>query len=255
VKLSIIIVHYNTTDLLRNCLKSIYRQDYNFEYEVVVVDNASESLCGIEENFSQAQIIRNNINLGFARANNQGLKNARGKYILFLNPDTEVNKDSLEEMLKFMENNPDVGLVGPKLLYPDGLLQLSCRKFHSVRSILLRRIPLIRPLFSPKILDEHLMSDWGHDSVRQVDWLLAACMMVPRKIIEEINGFDECYRLYFEDVDLCYRIKQHGLKIIYYPRAVVIHHHRRESAEKFSKKTIWHIQSAIRFFNKFGWKI
>jgi len=255
VELSIIIVYHNAIDLLRNCLTSIYMQNYGFAYEVIVVDNASESLCGIEENFPQTHIIRNNINLGFAKANNQGLKYARGKFILFLNPDTEVNKDSIEKMLAFMGNNPDVGVLGAKLLYPDGSLQLSCRRFYSVRSILLRRIALIRSLFGRKLLDEHLMADWNHDSVRQVDWLFAACMMASRKILQEINGFDECYRLYFEDVDLCYRIKQYGLKAIYYPEAVIIHHHQRESAGKFSKKTIWHIQSAIRFFNKFGWKI
>jgi hypothetical protein len=255
MKLSIIIVHYNTPDLLNNCLKSIYAQDYRFNYEVIVIDNASKLFTGIEKKFPQAKIIRNYSNSGFAKANNQGLKLSRGEYILFLNPDTEVLKDSLEKMIEFLELHPDTGALGPKLIYPDGALQFSCRKFYSVRTILMSRLSIARCIFNRKILNDHLMLDNLKDSATQADWLMAACIMLPKRMLEKIGGFDEGYRLYFEDVDLCYRIKQTGAKIIYYPIPTVMHHHRRDSAKGLSVKTIWHIASAVRFFNKFGWKL
>lgn len=253
MEVSIIIVHYNTPDLLKKCLESIYTQNYNFTYEVIVLDNASKSLCGITEDFPQVRIIRNNTNRGFAKANNQGLKSATGSYILFLNPDTEIRKGSLENMLKFIRQNVDIGVVGPKLIYPDGTLQLSCRRFYSLRAILMKRIPLARRLFNRRILDGHLMLEDGYDSIKEVDWLIGACLMIPRDLLNKIRGFDEGYRLYFEDVDLCYRIKKQGLRIVYYPDSTVIHHHRRDSAKGLSLKTVCHIFSSVRFFIKFGW--
>jgi len=253
MKLSIVIVHYNTPDLLKICLKSIYAQAYNFQYEVFVVDNASERFDGIELGFPLVKIIRNKSNLGFSKANNQGLKSAVGEYILFLNPDTEVLKGSIENMLGFLESNPDVGVLGPKLVYPDGSLQLSCRRFYTLRAILMRRVSFARRLFNHKILLDHLMLDDESESMKDADWLIAACIMLPKRVLDKIGGFDEGYRLYFEDVDLCYRIKKEGLRVVYYPDSTVIHHHRRESAKGFSKKTIWHALSAARFFRKYGW--
>ncbi len=252
MKLSIIIVHYNTLDLLKKCLSSIYGQAFSFQYEVFVIDNASENFEGIEFNFPLAKIIRNKSNLGFARANNLGLKSAVGEYILFLNPDTEILKGSLEKMLEFLAINPDVGVLGPKLVYPDGSLQLSCRRFYTLRAILMRRVIFLSRLFNRKILVEHLMLD-SSESIKDADWLIAACIMFPKRVLEKLGGFDEKYRLYFEDVDLCYRIKKEGLRVVYYPESKIIHHHRRDSAKGLSRKTIWHILSAVRFFRKYGW--
>jgi len=253
MKLSIVIVHYNTLDLLKRCLRSIYAQEYNFQFEVFVVDNASKCFEGIESSFPLARVIRNKSNLGFSKANNQGLKSAAGEYILFLNPDTEVLKGSIEKMIGFLESNPDVGVVGPKLVYPDGSLQLSCRKFYTLRAILMRRLPFTSRLFNRKILLDHLMLDDKSESMKDPDWLIAACVMLPKRVLDKIGGFDEGYKLYFEDVDLCYRIKKEGLRVAYYSESTVIHHHRRDSAKGFSKKTIWHLLSAARFFRKYGW--
>lgn len=253
MKLSIVIVHYNTLDLLKRCLKSIYAQVYNFQYEVFVIDNASEGFENIELGFPLVKIIRNKSNLGFSRANNQGLKSAVGEYILFINPDTEVLKGSLDKMLEFLESNLNVGVVGPKLVYPDGSLQLSCRRFYTLRAILMRRVLFSDWLFNRKILINHLMLDDKCEFAKDADWLIAACIMLPKRVLDSIGGFDEGYRLYFEDVDLCYRIKKEGLRVVYYPGSIVIHHHRRDSAKGFSRKTIWHILSAIRFFHKYGW--
>jgi len=118
----------------------------------------------------------------------------------------------------------------------------------------LRRTFLGKLLSNSEVLKEHLMIEYSHNEIREVDWVLAACLMISRSVLEKIGYIDDKYRMYFEDVDLCYMTNKAGYKVYYFPESVIIHHHQRESAQGFSIKTIWHIQSAIRFFNKFGWK-
>jgi len=252
IDLSIIIVNYNTKRLLRQCLKSINIFESNINFEVLVVDNASyDGSCQMVKNeFSQVKLIENKKNLGFSRANNEAVKSSRGEYILFLNTDTVILENAIEEMLKFMKTYSEAGALGPKLLNPDGTLQFSCRKFYTLRAILARRTFLGKIFPSSKSLREHLMSDWDHNDVREVDWVMGACLLVRRNVLDIIGLLDEKYIMYFEDVDLCYRIKQSGFKVYYVPRARVIHYYRRESAQKFSIKTIWHIQSMLRFYKK-----
>jgi len=254
---SIIIVSYNSASFLEKCIESIINSQNYLDIEVIVVDNASTdgSVELIKSNFTIVKLIRNDLNFGFAKGNNIGISAAKGEYVLFLNPDTILCQDTLSKMVNFMKNTPDAGALGPKLIYPNSSLQLSCRHFYNLRTIFLRRTILGKIFPNSRLLRYHLMSDWDHNTTQEVDWVLGACLMVPRKVLEKVGYFDEKYKMYFEDVDLCYRIKKAGYKVYYYPGATVIHHHQRESAKKFSMKTIWHIQSAIRFFNKFGWKI
>ncbi len=251
-ELSVVIVHHNTPDLLKRCLASIYSGAKDLLFEVIVVDNASESLGSINEDFPLAKVILNKKNLGFAKANNQGIAASEGEYVLFLNPDTEVGIDSLKKMLNFMKLNRDIGILGPKLVFPDGSLQLSCRKFYTVRSILTRRIPFLKAVLGLKAEEDHLMVHNNHKVIMNVDWLLGACMMTKRDILIKLGGFDESYPLYFEDVDLCYRVKKTGLRVVYNPDFTIVHHHRRESAKSFTSKTIRHILSAVRFSIKYG---
>ena len=251
--LSIVIVNFNTEKLLAQCLDSIYASAPDLKLEIIVVDNASSGFQAFPKVYPGIKVIRNRANLGFARANNQGLNEACGDFVLFLNPDTEVTKGSLEKMIGYIRNNPGIGILGPKLVYPDGSLQLSCRRFYTLRAIILSRIPVFKLVFGSKARDEHLMADWGHDRVKDVDWVLGACILASRSELLELGGFDQAYRLYFEDVDLCYRMKNKGLRIIYYPDSVIIHHHRRESAKLFSRKAFPHIAGALRFFRKYGW--
>ncbi len=257
MNLSIIIVSYNTKDLLLQCLKSIYKENIiKSIFEVIVVDNnSSDATCGmIKQEFPRVRLVENADNKGFTKANNQGIRISRGNYILFLNPDTVVKNNVFDKMVEFMGLHPEAGIVGPKLLYPNGSLQLSCRRFYTLRAILMRRTFLGKIFPYSKSLKNHLMTDWDHNEIHEVDWLLGACLMIRRELINQIGLLDEKYKMYFEDVDLCYRVKKAGYKIYYYSDADVIHYHRRESAQRFSKKTIWHIQSAIRFFDKHGWK-
>lgn len=224
--------------------------------EIIVIDNASSdnSVEVIKINFPQVRLIQNSANVGLARANNQGVRLTRGEYILFLNPDTVVQRHSMEKMVDFLKNNDNVAIVAPKLINPDGSIQLSCRQFYNLRTIILRRTFLGKVFINSKLVKEHLLLNRNHSEILEVDWILGACFLTKRDIFENIGCFDENYPLYFEDVDLCYRAKNASYKVIYFPKATVIHHHQRESAKKFSKKTLWHIKSSIKFFNKHGWK-
>ncbi len=253
MKISIIIVHYNTPDLLERCLNSIYVKSQSFPFEVFVVDNSLSSLAWKGSyKFPSVRVIRNGLNLGFAKANNQALKLSGGEYVLFLNPDTEVRPGSLEGMYAFMKQNDNVGILGPKLVFPDGSLQLSCRRFYTIRSILTRRIAFLKVVFGFKPEEEHLMISNDHKAETDVDWVLGACMMARKDVLTMLGGFDDSYHLYFEDVDLCYRVKKMGLRVVYNPDFTIVHHHRRESAKSFTSKTIRHILSAVRFSIKYG---
>ncbi len=255
--LSIVIVSYNSSSFLRSCIKSVSNTEDSLNKEIIVVDNTSrdDSVRLVKLNFPSVRLIENNKNVGFAKANNIGIKLARGRCTLFLNPDIVVRQNALDKMINFLKANKNIGIIGPKLLYPNGNLQLSCRSFYNIRTIILRRTFLAKLFPNSKLLKHHLMLEYSHDKIQEVDWVFAACLMVRREVLNEVGYFDEGYRMYFEDVDLCYRMKKAGYKVCYYPEAVVTHHHRRDSAQRFSKKTIWHIQSAIRFFNKYGWKL
>ncbi|MFH1239224.1 MAG: glycosyltransferase family 2 protein [bacterium] len=255
--ISIIIVSYNSKVFLQNCLESLYKTTDGLQKEIILVDNASkdDSMSFVRAGFPQVKIIENTANYGFATANNVGAKVATGKYLLFLNPDTTVRETAIKEMIELMRQEPDAGAIGAKLLNSDGSLQLSCREFYSLRTILLSRTPLKRIARLGRFLRQNLMADWDHNKPRKVDWVLGACLLTTRQIMEKVGYFDDQYRLYFEDMDLCYRLNKAGYSTYYCPISVVFHHYQRSSAGKFSRQTIWHIKSAIRFFNKFGWKL
>jgi len=231
-EISIIVVNYNTRDLLEECLRALLSNPPACGFEVFVVDNSSRdgSRTLLARRFPQCTVIGNRRNLGFARAANQAYRMSRGEYCLVMNPDLRVLPGSVQTLWEFMESHPDVGIVFPKLYNPDGSLQYSCRTFHTIGTILLRRTPLGRLLPNSRILKDHLMTDWDHNTVREVDWALGGCMMVRREAVPDSQLFDERFFLYFEEVDLCYRMKKTPWKVIYNPEAAVIHHHLRESA-------------------------
>ncbi len=254
--LSIIIVNYNSKVFLQNCLESLYKTTDGLQQEIILVDNCSKdgSVSFVRAGFPQVKVIENAVNYGFARANNIGAQVATGEYLLFLNPDTIIRETTIKEMIKLLRQEPDAGAVGAKLLNSDGSLQLSCREFYTLRTILLSRTPLKRIAWLGRFLRQNLMADWDHNEPRKVDWVLGACLLTTRQIMEKVGYFDDQYRLYFEDMDLCYRIRKAGYGVYYCPTSVVQHLYQRSSAGKFTRKTIWHIKSAIRFFNKVGWK-
>ena len=252
--ISIVLVNYNTIGFLLSCLRSI-QECLRVPYEVIVVDNHSQdnSWPLLRKEFPGLILIGNPSNVGFGRAVNQGFRMARGEYFVILNPDVTVLPGSVEKAIHFLEEHPEVALLLPKLLNPDGTLQFSCRTFPNFPAFFYRRTPLGKLFPNHKVIRDHLMLDWEHDEVREVDWGMGACMFLRREDLKDNDIFDERFFLYFEDIDLCFRLKNEGRKVIYYPEAVMVHCHARESVRRFITLNWakWELyKSVFKFFVK-----
>lgn len=262
MELSIIILNYKTKGLLKQCLKGIQLQNLKIDHEIIVVDNASKdsSVEMVRESFPEVNLIAASSNRGYAAGMNLGMKEAQGKYYLLMNPDIAVMSQAIESMYHFMTTHPEVALVGPKLINPDGTVQTSCRQFPSIKAILARRTPLGKLPWFRKVLKDFLMLDWDHESSRAVDWMIGACLMARRQAVDQAGLMDERFFLYMEDVDWSKRFWQAGFKVYYLAEAEMVHYHQRLSAAVpglagiFSYATRIHISSAIKYFLKYRGK-
>jgi GT2 family glycosyltransferase len=224
--LTICIVNWNTSDLLRDCLNSIFNNTWNASLEVIVVDNdsADSSVEMLKREFPQVNLIANHENVGFARANNQAIKQSHGKYILLLNSDTVVLPDSLDSMVSFMKSHPETGMVGCKLVNTDGSTQRSSwQGFPSLQSAVVNAFYLWRLLPNHSWVHSSEVSISEHQSELEVDHLLGACMLVRREVIDSVGGMDDQYFLFLEETEWCYRIKKKGWSIYYLPFTQIIH--------------------------------
>jgi len=201
-------------------------------------------------------------NGGFAVGNNLGIRQSNGKYVLILNPDVAIVAGGLEKMVDFMNQHEKIGMVGPKLINPDGSIQESCRRFPSWPVPFFRRTILGRLPQGRRMLDYYLMEDWDHGSNRPVDWLFGACLLVRRVALEKVGLFDERFFMYFEDLDLCRRFWEDNFQVYYFSDVEMVHYHQKLSAEKsgvlgvFSKAGRIHIFSGLKYFAKyFGAKL
>ena len=249
--LSVIIVSYNVVNFLRGCLTSIHHAAPQISFEVLVVDNASGdgSAQMVRAEFPQVTLLANESNYGFARANNQALRISKSGYHLLLNPDTLVSQGSLDKMVEFMDHHPDAGASGCQLVWPDGAVQPSCRTFPSLLAVFLRGTRLHKLYNKP--VARYLMADWNHSSVREVDWVFGACLLLRRKALEDVGLLDEGFFLYYEDIDLCYRLKARGWKVYYNPQIQVVHYYQRASARGIlNRATLEHVKSVFRLFKK-----
>lgn len=227
VNLSHIIVNYHNSDVLRKCIESIYGTVKNLEYEIIVVDNScgDNGIPGLKKSFPDVRFIENAENVGFAQANNQAARLARGEILLFLNPDIELTEGAVNNMAAGLGLDPSIAILGPKVLNADGSLQYSCRSFPTIWTGLFNRYSLMTRFFPEnRHSARYLMTDFDHNSAKEVDWLSGCCMMTPRSMFFKIGLFDENYFLFNEDVDLCKSAKTNGCKVVYYPSAVVYHH-------------------------------
>ncbi|MDD5567241.1 MAG: glycosyltransferase family 2 protein [Patescibacteria group bacterium] len=258
--ISIIILNYKSKGLTKQCLRGIELIKPKREYEIIVVDNASNDGTAemVRNEFPGVKLIVSPRNCGFAAGNNLGIRQATGKYIMILNPDVALLSDSIEVLYRFMEDHPEVGLAGPKLINPDGTVQASCRTFPTPKIIFYRRSPLGKFTGPKKVLREHLMLEWDHRENRAVDWMIGACFIVRAETVEKIGLLDERFFLYLEDVDWCRRFWQAGYKVYYVADAEMVHYHQRLSAESpglggiLSYATRIHIISAIKYFAKWN---
>lgn len=247
--LSVIIVNWNTGALLRVCVESVYRETTKHSLEVIVVDNSSSdgSSEEVEREFKDTVVIKNNINLGFAKGNNIGVEAACGKYIILLNPDTKVLDGALDKICSFMESTGgDLGAAGPVLLNKDGSFQTQQgNRFPGLRTAFAQYFFLSRIPGVPGIFMSRMPAAKGP---RQVDWLCGACLASPRKVYKEMGGLDEKYFLYAEDMDYCYRLKEKGYRAVFIPDAKITHISKQSTSKQGEEVSKYQIESLKEFF-------
>jgi N-acetylglucosaminyl-diphospho-decaprenol L-rhamnosyltransferase len=289
--LSVVIVNWNVGDLLRNCLSSLLRspgigwgdRSANlkgdprsiaplseprpspslmlsplFSGEVIVVDNASSdgSVAMVSGEFPWVRLIASPENLGFTGGNNRAIPLSQGRYVLFLNPDTEVIGSALVAMVAFMDEHPEIGVLGPELRYGDGSPQSSRRRFPSFMMALFESTPLAwhwpgNPWARRYRMDDVPLPAAGEAKAQPVDWVVGAALLVRREVIEQVGSFDEGYFMYSEELDFCRRaVVDAGWRAAYYPGAQVLHHEGKSSEQMVAARHIRFQTSKVRYFRK-----
>lgn len=233
---SIIIVNFNTRDLLTDCLHSVYSQK-GTDFEVWVVDNASsDGSCDmVKKNFPQVHLLENQENFGFAKANNLALRHAQGKFLFLLNSDTMLKGQPLAKISRFLKDHPQAGVVGVRVLNPDGTPQRSVGKFYNLINAFLMLVGGERMGFLRRSPSE----------IKEADWVSGAAFVVRKEILEKVGLFDENVFMYMEEVEWCYRIKKAGFKILFYPEAEIVHYVRGSSSKS---EAIWGIYRGLIYF-------
>jgi hypothetical protein len=215
--LSIITVPWNVKDLVRKNLKNIFKNTSNLKFEVIAVDNDSRDGTTemIKTEFPEVKSIFNDYNAGFAKANNQGIKIAQGRYVLLLNPDMRVKPGTLETMVKWMDEHPEAGVAGCKLIKEDGEVVPHVRRYPSIfdQAMIILKVPHI----CSKVLDHYLWRDFDYDKEQEVDSIRGSFFMIRREVLDKLGGLDERYFLWFEEVDFCKQVREAGYKVMYTP--------------------------------------
>ena len=245
--LSIIIVNWNTKKYLLDGTGLIFQKGPFDRWEVIIVDNGSQDGSGVEvkRTFPDVHLIQNDRNLGFAKAVNQGLQKASGKYVLLLNPDTQVKNGSIEQLVLFMEGCSDAGVAGAQLLNADGSKQNSIANFPSLATELLNK-SLLRWLCPKKFLGK----ERDYSEPVEVDSVIGACMMVRREAVDQIGFMDEDYFLFLEETDWCYRMKRAGWKVYHVPQAKVYHFQGKSAEKEKERAKVEYFRSRYYFFKK-----
>jgi hypothetical protein len=262
--LSIIVVSWNVSDLLRRCLGSILRNvrivgdgvwtlsPSGYRFEVLVVDSASSdgSPDMVSALYPEVQLYASDANLGYAGGNNLGMQKSGGRYLLLLNPDTEVMDDALEQMVTYMDDHPQVGVLGPQLRYPDGSAQPSRRRLPTLRTALIDSTFLEKWFPASGELRRYKVLDHSPDQECAVDWLVGACLLVRREAVDEVGLLDEGYFMYSEELDWQKRMRNAGWHAAYLPTAQVIHHEGKSSEQAGAATHIRFSRSKVRYFRK-----
>ena len=248
IKISIIIVTWNSQDYIEDCLNSIYKNSFK-DFEIIVIDNFSADLTVhlLREKYPDIKLIQSD-NIGFGAACNLGFHYSKGKYVFFLNPDTEVKLDCLKNIYDFLENN-DAHIVGAKLLWPDGRYQDSYKRFFGPFASWLELFE-VHYYFPNNYVNREINYDFEiFDKPAEVDWVIGAAFAVRREIFTLVNGFDEDFFMYFEEIDLCRRVRKLGGKIYFLPSCEVIHKKGKSSVmsnvrsvEYFKSLYLYHLK-------------
>ena len=247
--LSIVIINYRMGHHLAPCFKSIFSGDHKLSYEVILVNKPSDDGAEKFADKYPRLILVPFDKFGIGLMRNVGIRHAKGKYVLILDADTEVQTGALDELVEFMKQHPEAGVLGGKTVHPDGTMEYSCKRFYTPLTILFRRTPL--GVWFPNNRWErwHLMMDEDHQNPLECDWVAGACFLIRRETLDQIGLFDEVFYFGFEDVDFCFRAKRAGWSVIYVPSSIVIHHVQRKS-RGFNRLSWEHLKSGIRFWWK-----
>lgn len=246
------LITWKSRKLLQNCLNSLEDGLDGLSSECWVVDNDSRdgTLEMLYEDYPEVLVIENPVNRGVAPARNQIMRKAKGRYIVMLDVDTVVLPRSLRTLVQVMDENPAVAIGGPKLLYGNGTLQLSCRPFPSPLNIIIEGTFLRDHFPNSRFVKDYTMEDWDHNAMKEVDWMYGACLIIRRSALNTLGLFDEGYFYLYEDIDLCFRAKRLGMKVLYIPQAEVIHYLEREQKSVFHPRIVTHIRSILRYLRK-----
>jgi len=252
IDVTIGIITWQSRQMVKDLLDSIRAHPVQARTETILIDNASSDGTAemVEEEYADVHLVRNPRNVGVAPARNDIFRQARGRYVLILDVDTTVPAGTIDTLVRTMDAHPDTAIGGPRLVYEDGRLQLSCRPFPGILNIALEGTFLRRWFGGSRWVTDYTMEKWDHASLREVDWMYGACLIVRRDALDRIGLFDEKFFYLYEDVDLCFRAKAAGFNVLYIPEAVVVHFLRREDKGVFHPRIGTHLKSITRYLLK-----
>lgn len=252
MELSIIIVEYKNTDIIKEAITSIQKHFINFDYEIFVISNSDYSedvRKNLSISFPNVHFIFNQKNLGFAKANNQGIKQSNSEFVLLINPDTKVVDNGISYAINLMKTNSKIAVIGPKIFDKNGKVQDSCREFITINKLIFRALK--RTINGKSAVLEKI----EYSKTQPVDWISGACILVRRSAIDDVGLMDERYFMYDEDMDWCRRFWQHGWEVWYLPHLMIEHNATRKSANYLNlfNKLLWvHMESHLKYFHKWG---
>lgn len=252
--ISFIIVSWNVRELLKRALQAMLDDTRAERIEIIVVDNASRdgTVEMLRENFPNARVIANAENVGFTRGNNQALQIAQGRYLFLVNPDTEIQRGAARALIEFMDAsaNARVGIVGPQLVYPDGAIQSSRRRFPKFSTALFESTKLEQWFPRNRLITDYRLLNTDNYQTQDVDWVVGAALFARRAVYEQIGGLDERFFMYSEELDWCKRTKDAGWRVVYFPNARVLHHEAKSSDQVRAQRDIYFHSSKVRYFKK-----
>ncbi len=247
--LSIVIVNFNTKDLTKQTIDTVCESTENIDYEIIVADNSTNPVESYYPNDTRVKLIKDLPNNGFGNACNIGTAKAIGRYVLYLNSDTLIGKGTLEKCVKYMDENHDIGCLGIKTVLPDGKLDHGCKRgFPTPWNSLCYVLGLDRLFPENKKFGGYRLSYLSENETNEVDSVSGAFMLIPRAILSKSGGFDESIFMYGEDIDLCYRIKNMGFKVVYYAEGLMIHLKGQSGLNTKNKVVIKHFHNGLRVF-------
>jgi GT2 family glycosyltransferase len=250
--ISIIIINWNTKELLLGCLESIEKEDSRCEIEVIVVDNGSKdgSVEAVRDNYPRVKMIQNGQNLGFAKANNTGIAASTGRYVCLVNSDVKVLPGCFKALIGYMDKNQSIGIMGPKILWPDMSLQDSCRRLPTLWNNLCEILYLNKIFPKSELFGGEHMIFFPHDRIIKVDGLVGCFLVIRRSALDDVGLFDERFFIYSEEIDLCKRFRESGREIVFYPDAQAIHYGRASSSQDPSRFSFEQHRSRLQYWQK-----